>query len=215
MDSADPMNHDEARELLPWLVNDTLHGEERERVQLHASSCVICRRELADLERIQASVREEMDSAPLRVPDMRRVNARIDAMIEKQNNRKRILAVLRNAVDHPWRIAFAAQSFLLVILLSFLLWPKPETAGFTTLTDPASPPAGDYLRVVFDPDMDESEITRILDELSLELVDGPSARGVATLGYTMSGNAGPDAAAAKLLEKPGVLFAEPVRTRTP
>ena len=51
------MSHDECVELLPWLVNDSLQGRERQAVQAHATSCIICRRELAELEVLQHSIR--------------------------------------------------------------------------------------------------------------------------------------------------------------
>ncbi|HHQ42366.1 MAG TPA: zf-HC2 domain-containing protein, partial [Chromatiales bacterium] len=37
-------------ELLPWLANGTLEGEERERVQRHVEGCARCRAELEFLQ---------------------------------------------------------------------------------------------------------------------------------------------------------------------
>ena len=47
---------DEAIELLPWLVNDSLQPDEREVVQAHATSCVICRRELDELRALHQAI---------------------------------------------------------------------------------------------------------------------------------------------------------------
>jgi hypothetical protein len=46
----DVTSHEQARELLPWLVNDSLAANERTLVREHAKNCVICRKELAELE---------------------------------------------------------------------------------------------------------------------------------------------------------------------
>ena len=54
--------HDEARGLLPWLVNESLDAGELDRVREHANSCVICRRELEDLQHLQASIRRDADA---------------------------------------------------------------------------------------------------------------------------------------------------------
>lgn len=42
------MNCEEVAERLPWVVNGTLEGGEREQVRLHLAACSTCRRELDD-----------------------------------------------------------------------------------------------------------------------------------------------------------------------
>lgn len=216
MSSASPMAHDEARELLPWLVNGTLRETERDRVREHAASCVICRSELEELERLQSALRQAETAQPVPPPDMRRINARIDAQLEQERGRERIAAAISAFLRSPWRIAFVAQSIALASLLAILLWPPPDSAQFTTLTEPDSLPAGAYIRVVFDPGLGSADIAAIADSHSLEIVKGPSERGVATLGHrSTAGTPGRNRTLDRLREQPGVLFAEPVRSAEP
>ncbi|MDH3553051.1 MAG: hypothetical protein OER22_10600, partial [Gammaproteobacteria bacterium] len=56
MNKHEPMSHEQASELLPWLVNDSLAEGERDLVHEHATSCVICRRELHELENLRDSI---------------------------------------------------------------------------------------------------------------------------------------------------------------
>ena len=41
-----PIGHERAFELLPWLVNGSLSGHERDEVEQHTRVCLLCRREL-------------------------------------------------------------------------------------------------------------------------------------------------------------------------
>ena len=49
MNTRESVSHQQAAELLPWLVNDSLDAGEKENVLEHALACVICRRELDEL----------------------------------------------------------------------------------------------------------------------------------------------------------------------
>ena len=216
MNSSNPISHDEARELLPWLVNGSLRESERERVREHAGSCVICRREVEELQQIDVSVRQATDGVPIPAPDMRRINARIDALVERQAGRERLLVACRDFVRRPWRMAFVAQSIALVALIALLLWPQADAPEYTTLTNPEALPAGEYIRVVFDPDLDADAVAAIADKYVLDLVSGPSVRGVATLRYADTDAAASTLATVEaLLHESGVLFAQPLQAGEP
>jgi len=208
MSTVDFMSHDEAIELLPWLVNDSLAADERELVLGHAQVCVICRRELGELEKLAATVARPLP-ASVPSPDMRRINARIDAQLAADNRGRLLLARAREFSASPWRLAVAAQAVLLVVLGGVMLWPNEESPSFTTLTSPANLPEGTYFRAVFLPDLTNEEIETLLEIEGLGIVDGPSARGVYTLAYT-----GPTTAEERmtilsnLKDHPQVLFFE-------
>ena len=142
MNVRDAMPHEQAAELLPWLVNGSLASSERDDLLEHTKNCVICRRELKGLQRLRDSIAHVSDDAPIPAPDMRRINARIDALIERENRPRLMIARLRELVGTPWRIAFAAQTLLLVALGGALLWPDPDEGEFVTLTAPESLPRG-------------------------------------------------------------------------
>ena len=96
MTAHEEMTHEQAIELLPWFVNESLDAGEHEAVQAHASSCVICRREIEELEVLQRSIREAPVLEEMPAVDMRRINARIDAQLERDTLPLRLLATMRD-----------------------------------------------------------------------------------------------------------------------
>lgn len=48
--------HEHPDDLLSWLVNDTLEGKERRRVEEHLRSCLRCRREVEELRALRRDV---------------------------------------------------------------------------------------------------------------------------------------------------------------
>jgi len=209
VNAPESISHESAIELLPWLVNGSMGAEEEQRVREHALSCIICRRELAELRLFANLVSEEAKSVHIPAPDMRNINARIDGLIGRRNRWREGLYGFRAVMSKPWRLAFAVQTCLVIVLATVLLWPGPPDSEFTTLTQPRNIPDGRYVRVVFNPDMAISELANLLDEMKLTVADGPTAHGVYTLGVsaTMS-----EAKLARLLERlqgePDVQFAQ-------
>lgn len=211
MNAPEMLPHEIATELLPWLVNDSLDEDEKVAVFEHARACVICRRELGDLERLRDSISHVSTALPTPAPDMRNINARIDALIDRRNWGRNLLSQIRETFESPWRIAFAAQSILLIVLASLLLWPEPENAEFTTLTQPDDLPDGHYVRLVFSPELAQFELSALLDKFELKVIEGPSSRGVYTLGLAESLSVEDrDKLVRSLQEDPKVLFAQPV-----
>ena len=209
MNVHESVSHEQAVELLPWLVNDSLDEQEKEAVLEHAHACVICRRELSSLRKLQDSISQASNAMPIAEPDMRNINARIDAIIDRQNRGRELLSRLREVFDSPWRIAFAAQTIVLIVLAGVLFWPEPRGGEFTTLTQTENLPDGQYFRVVFSPDLQPSQLRILLDKHDLTIVDGPSIRGVYTLGIANTSLHG-DMLLSSLQDDPNVLFAQPV-----
>ncbi len=209
MNVRESVSHEQAVELLPWLVNDSLDEQEKESVISHAHACVICRRELTNLQRLQDAIFNASNASPMPEPDMRIINARIDALIERQNWGRELWSRLRNVFGSPRHIAFVAQAVVLVVLATAWLWPEPEGTEFTTFTQAENLPDGRYVRVVFSPDVDQSQLAILLDKFDLTIVGGPSNRGVYTLTVANSTEHG-DGLISSLQGDPNVLFAQPV-----
>jgi hypothetical protein len=211
VNARESVSHEQAVELLPWLVNDTLDTGEKESVLEHALACVICRRELDELERVSHSVADTANPTPVPAPDMRNINARIDRLIDRQNRVREWFSWIRDTITGPWRVALVVQMGLIVVLASVLIWPGSGDQEFTTLTQPQNIPDGHYVRVVFSPDLAASELSELLDEMALTVADGPSARGVYTLGISESMSEDERARLlANLQRDPSVLFAQAV-----
>lgn len=209
MNSHRSIAHEEAIELLPWLVNGAMEESEQREVQAHTRTCVICRRELDALEQLQAIVARQAHPDPVPAPDMRAINARIDAAVERQQRWGGLSARLREMCSSPWRLAFAAQSALVVVLAAALIWPEAPEPEFTTLTQPQALPDGPYVRAVFSPDLRVKQLAGLLGETGLSIADGPSPRGV----YTLKAAEGlSEADSTRLLNelqrRDGVLFAQ-------
>ena len=207
----EPMSHDQAIELLPWLVNESLEAQEQGAVSEHAKSCVICRRELEELKALQLSIDSAANQAVLPEPDMRRINARIDAEVARANSGASLLAALGDFFHSPWRVAFAVQTLALVAVTFVWLQPRDPEPEFVTLTTPQALPSGQYLRVVFDPTLAEVDVADLLDEAGLSIARGPSERGVYTLRFADDVSADQQLSVANGLREDGrVLFLQTV-----
>lgn len=207
---AEALSHDRAAELLPWLANGTLEAGEREAVHAHARACVLCRRELEELEQLALRIATS-DERALPPPDMRRINARIDAQIGRDSRGPAVLAILRDGLANPWRTAFALQTLVLVALAAAWFMPAEPEAEYTTLTKPAVQADGPYLRAVFDPGLDSDAIASMVAGQGLVIAEGPTPRGVYTLGFASAEAAATrDAVRAALAQDPRVLFVQPV-----
>ena len=211
MAAHEPMSHQEAIELLPWLANESLDAGERDAVQRHATDCVICRRELAELSALRRSIGSEAARVEAPEPDMRRINARIDAQLERELWPRRLLATVRAWLGSPMRIAFVAQSAALIAIAAVWLQPSDTDPAYRTLTTAEPLPAGHYVRVVFDPGVDDAGVASLLEPTDLTVVAGPSARGVVTLRFADdTGGDERDAIIRQMREDGRVLFAEAV-----
>jgi hypothetical protein len=207
----DSMTHDQAIELLPWLVNGSLAGEEYTAVSDHAASCVVCRRELGELEVLQQSISALGAHADLPVPDMRRINARIDAQLERETRKSSLVDAWQQFSTSHWRLAFVVQTAVLVAVVAILLIPREPTPEFTTLSTPEALPAGHYLRIVFDPTLSDVAVAEIVETSGLLAIAGPSDRGVVTLQFPATVDASErESALASLQDDDRVLFAQSV-----
>lgn len=209
---AELLQHEEAIMLLPWLQNGTLDAPERDAVRAHAASCVICRRELAALEAVGRSIAASAGGMPLPAPDMRRINARIDAELARKSRGHALLAAWHAWAANPWRVAFALQTAVLLVLALFLLRvPGTDEAPYTTLTAPASLAEGHYLRVIFTPELDGNTLDELLAPHRLAITDGPTPRGLYTLRFPDTADTAERAGAlAALGDDARVLFVQPV-----
>ena len=104
-----------ALELLPWYVNGTLEGEERELVSRQVLASITCRKELERLRRLQQLIQRDDAEATATGRAFERLMARIEASGDSSASRAR----------HPrqafaWtRLALAAS---VTAAVSALLW---------------------------------------------------------------------------------------------
>lgn len=169
-----PISHDQAFELLPWLVNGSLAAGEREAVEEHLRSCLSCRRELKMQRHLHEALRAQ--SAVHLSP-----HSGFEAL-------SRQLSGTAPPPGRPvWRsigriVAAAAAGIALVALL---LWLAPndgsETGRYQTLTAPAPAQSTGELDVVFTDTVTAAEINALLADIGAEIAAGPTELGRYTL----------------------------------
>jgi hypothetical protein len=164
--------HERAFELLPWLVNGTLTGGEREAVERHARACIACRRELKEQQRLHAALRDHGTADVSAEAGFDRLQRDLDPFVSARRQwRKRYAAIA------PFAVSAAAGIAVLAVLLWFT--PLPELAGNGDYSTLAAPPttATPLLDVVFAEDTTAADMQALLDDIGGEIVAGPSELG--------------------------------------
>jgi hypothetical protein len=221
--------HQRVWELLPWHVNGSLSGREREKVEAHLAGCPRCQAEEAACRQAAEAVSGAGESAPSPHP------AQFQRLLERVEEEERAqgggwLAAVRSllgATPRPLRGALVAQAAVILLLVGMVAWgprrplpAKPVTpAGpvvYRTLSDSAARPAHSVrLRLMFSPKSTEREIRDLLLGVHGEITAGPSPLGIYTVQVpveTPEGIPAGDPAKvllARLHSEPQVVFAEP------
>jgi anti-sigma factor RsiW len=219
-------SHDEAFEMIPWLVNGRLSPEERDQLERHLAKCGDCRREVEVQQRLRQEVRRDQSNveyAPhasfqklwLRIEQSPQGDSLDEGVDRGASGGARSPAVTRTW-ERPRRWMMAAGTVLAVGLGLFaaMQWraSSPDRAPEyrTASAPPAQPDRAGQIRVVFAPNVTVDELTRIASETRLTIVAGPSDSGV----YTLAVQPGMDVPVAdaivRLRSDPRVRFAEPV-----
>ena len=216
MSTRDEMTHDFVAELLPWLANDSLAADEKARVLEHAQSCVVCRKELTELEDLRDTVAAALDESVAPPADMRRINRRIDKYMETRRRFPRALEAIGSLFRSPLQAIVVLQAFVIIGLLAALLGQNDDPRQYTTLTTDIELPPGNYLRLVVATTPDAGDLTGVLARHALTIVDGPSDRGVATVAFPAS--TGPEERGEvmrMLAEEPMMRYVQPLTVPAP
>lgn len=170
MTTGEPLGHERAFELLPWLVNGSLSPSERDAVEEHARTCITCRRELREQQRLQSAIRAQPTVHVTSQLGFEQLDREIDGEV-------RAPRVTRRGYSAAGPFAIAAAAGL--ALLAFLLWlsPPPATAPapYSTLASPGG--EEQLLDVVFTQDTTTAEVRVLLERVGGEIVGGPSSLG--------------------------------------
>lgn len=205
----DASMHEHAAALLPWLVNGTLQGDERERVERHVRVCLRCRADLTEQTALRTLVRRQPAAGLAVDAHFDRMRARLEPQSSRRYRRISSRAML------------AAAATLVLTVAGIMLWAGRYWTG-DTIESPApayrllSSDVADraLIDVIFAEGVREAEMRTLLAELGAEIVAGPSAG----LGrYTLRIGAGAGDAAARDVEGlvAGLLRDERVRFAAP
>jgi len=202
--------HTRAAEMLTWMVNGTLAGQNAAWLDRHLEACGECRAELAAQRRIRDAIAREptVEFAPQ--AGFNRLWKRIEA----DGTETAPPAVTKAAGAgraSPWlRWALAAQAAAILVLCG-VLWQRPATGSYRTVTDAASTRiAGqEVVKAVFADEVRIADVKEILASTGLVVASGPSEAGVYTLvARDTQLRASAPAILARLRADPRVRFAE-------
>lgn len=226
------LSHQQAAELLPWLLNDTLEAQERAAVLAHTRGCVTCRRDLEELTSLHRTIDRTAGhvAAPADTVAARRAHAlireagrspferlwaKVAGTCSQPGDRpagRGMLGTLRSLGAQPLRTAVIVQGVALIALAgavtALLLTDRGEDAAFVTLTGGEALPEGRFIRVVLHPEADAGRIGELTQRLDLEIFEGPTRRGIYTLSARSTDDDAWSAALTALENETDVLFVQ-------
>jgi hypothetical protein len=213
--------HRATQDALPWLLNGTLAGAEREAAQAHLRDCALCRGDLASLRRLrEAGAAPDPQCDPERA--LARLMARIDTPAAGGANALAPAPPPAPLPDPPpaandphWlrRVALAQCAAIVlqaVLLAALLAWPEGRDDAYRGLG--AAPAPQGQVVVLFRPDTPERELRRIVRAGGARIVAGPTVTDAWVLAMPQAQSA---SALARLRAEPAVLLAEPLGAGTP
>jgi hypothetical protein len=194
--------HDEAQELLPWLVNGTLGPAEIERVDTHLADCAACRSELTAERRLAT----EVATLPLDSDSSwNRIKQRLDLGAPAQFRPTEPL--WRRRVPVGWVVASPLAAAAAIALLFIDVAPEqPAEPQYHALSAPANvQPAN--LVVQFEPATAVGDMQRTLGSVDARLVDGPTETGAYLLRVDQAKR---ELALKRLRDSDAIALAEPI-----
>lgn len=191
--------HRQIRQLLPWYVNRSLQGHERQLVEAHLRSCFLCGKELLELRKLSAAVNGASDldaAADVSFANLRTkmhgkpIAGKASGMDKSQSiapgwaghaahRFKRILSPGYMTGKH---LAIAASLLLALIPLAMHFRTPPVAGDYYTLATnkPAFSGKG-MLHVVFDKSSSEADVDALLALVHGRRTDGPNSVGAYTV----------------------------------
>ena len=175
--------HEEAQRMLPWLANDTLEADERAWLLSHVEACEECRRDLGGMQALRSACRDDAPVAGDVDAGWRRMRSRLAQEAPLRASRPHATPARRWHLPPRWlAAALAAQAMLLLAVgvAWFARSPTPHT--YRTLgAAPAAAHVAGNLVIVFDPQVTEGAMRRLLAASGARIVDGPNEAGAYVL----------------------------------
>ena len=201
--------HDDVWLLLPWYVNQSLSGEERELVEEHLKGCVTCRGELNIQRKLQEEVRNSETAGLCEHIQLENLIQKIqesggggsdDSGSALKKNRSTVVYAL-------------AASLLLLAVLPLGIWP-PEERDYSTLSSPQpatfSSARENDIRVIFSETLSPAGRQQLLARINGRIVEESDSNGVRLIRIDNAGSLlNMTKVLAYLNKHPQVVFVEP------
>lgn len=196
-DTQNPI-HQEVSLLLPWYVNNTLHGKELALVQTHLKSCLTCNIELTDLYKLSSIISDTSPFAPSIASSYSKLRKRFSDTDEtlitsrgKPHVYPGIFQFLKKLHLKPLlsgqkMLALASVCLLAVLLIKPLYFSGTQYPNnqFQTLSSSNSFIAkADQIRIVFSEDIKQAQIDKILTSVLGQIINEPNEQGVFTIRF--------------------------------
>jgi hypothetical protein len=216
--------HDEVSLLLPWYVNGTLDGKQKELVDGHVHSCLVCRKAFAierktlDMFRNESPLDQSVQAGFERL--LRSIAAGAPAPSGKSaawdagTTWHRVLDWVRSCTSERLRPALVAAPLAVIAILGITLFlsqeQQPVRGAYHTLSSPVAGVADpDDIHVIFARGTGSATIDALLNSLPAKIIDGPNGVGVYTVRLLGVASASErQAAILGLRSQPHVIFAE-------
>lgn len=196
-----PLNadrHEQTQMLMPWYVTGQLEAEEAAQVEAHLTDCRECRAEFRLEQRLEMAVAGLPFDADLGWAEVR-------ARLAAQGDRRGLAGAVRRAFSPAARTGWAiAAQFILVIVAIGMLLPLTQPARYHALGAAQPAPRGDLI-VMFRPEAQAQDLSRVLRDSGARLVDGPTAADAYVLAAPPGGRS---AALARLRANHAIVMAE-------
>ena len=169
----DAATHKVVDVLLPWFVNGTLDGDERELVEQHLGQCKRCQQEVQWLQELQAAC--VAAAAPGASPAANQLHQRLTLLRPRQGAAGRSQA--RWPILQPWSRVIMVAQLAVIVLLGAVVAAMSADHGTPYRTLGAADSAGPAtasLVVVFDPSTTELDLRRMVRAVGARIVDGPT-----------------------------------------
>ena len=182
--------HARAHELLPWIVNGRIDGDDAAWLNEHLADCAACRAELAAERRIREAITREptVEFAPQSSFNCLWKRIEADAHEPPAEPPAATPRADRGpqparAIGRPWLRALLAAQAAAILVLCGVLWQRPAASAYRTVTDAPPGPivSGPVVKAIFDDRVRLADVKEILAGSGLVIVSGPSEGGVYAL----------------------------------
>lgn len=207
--------HQQTVLLLPWYVNQSLQTEDREQVENHIRSCLLCRRELVKLRKLATAVMELPDLEAAAESSFASLRSKLpakDYALSSLGNQSSTTSLIRFTRQRVIQLAIAASLLLTIIPLTLNRIQPNITDNFYTLSDARFTLTNSkQLRIVFAKSLSKNEIATILDSIHGQQLGEPNSVGAITVRLAEIDSTDLDNAITLLRNRPDVLLAESIQ----
>lgn len=204
--------HQQTVLLLPWYINQSLQTEDREQVENHIRSCLLCRRELVNLRKLATAVMDLSDLEAAAESSFASLRSKLpakDYALSSSGNPSSTTSLIRFTRQRVIQLAIAASLLLTIIPLTLNRIQPNITDNFYTLSDARLTLTNSkQLRIVFAKSLSKNEIATILASIHGQQLGEPNSVGAITVRLAEIDSTDLDKAITLLRHRPDVLLAE-------